>query len=109
MRPSRLRAHRVNRSGAYPEWLGGIADRVAAQLDRRDPSSQRDILVWSDGSVTGPQDNGNRTDELRLVATFTPGERPSAAEIETTVRNGLATVPHGDEVDEPAPPRPAAR
>lgn len=80
-----------------PEWLSGIAERVAAQLNGRNPASGRDVLVWSDGSVTGPQDNGNRTDELRLVATFTPGECPPPDEIETTVRNGLATVPKDGE------------
>ena len=94
----------MNGREAEPEWVSSIAERVAAQLSARNPASQRDVLVWSDGSVTGPQDNGNRTDELRLVATFTPGECPPAAEIETTVRNGLATVPRGDEKPAGLPP-----
>lgn len=82
-----------------PDWLGGIADRVAAELARRSPESQLDVHVWSDGSVTGPQDNGTRTDGLHLVATFTPGEHPSSAAIEETVRRGLTTVPKTDERD----------
>ncbi|MEO8538736.1 MAG: hypothetical protein ABI577_03275 [bacterium] len=79
-----------------PDWLTEIAARVRSLLERRPSDSPADVYVWSDGTVTGPRDTGDRTDDLRLVATFTPGEEPTAAAIEETVRNGLAAVPRGE-------------
>lgn len=84
-------------AGANTDWVSGIGERVERQLARRSPESQDDVYVWSDGSVTGPQESEGRAETLRLVATFTPGEHPSRDEIEQSVRNGLATVPKGGE------------
>lgn len=87
-----------------PDWLGEIASRVRSQLQKRRPGAEQDVYVWSDGTVTGPRNPGDRTDTLRLVGTFTPGETLSDAAIEETVRNGLATVPRGDEAAPATPP-----
>lgn len=76
-----------------PSWLEGAVALVAEQLATRPEDSQRDIHVWDDDSVTGPKDSDSAVAERRLIATFSPGEHPNREAIETTLINGLQTVP----------------
>lgn len=59
-------------------------------MSSRRADSERDVYVWSDGSVTGPKGDDERVSDLRLVAMFSPGEFPSESDIRTSLLNGMA-------------------
>ena len=81
------------------DWVDGAVKQVMEQLAAKDPRSNRDIYVWSDGTVSGPRDNDSRVSDERVVSVFTPGEHSTEAEIRASIAKGLAdTHEHGREL-----------
>lgn len=74
-------------------WIDRAVSQVVSQLSQKAPDAPKDIYVWSDGSVTGPMDNtGERVEQLRVVAVFSPNEAPTESAIRETLQNGMREV-----------------
>lgn len=73
-----------------PDWIDRAVSQIVHQLAQKESDNQKDVYVWSDGSVTGPKDNtGTGVEELRVVAVFSPNEAPSEGAIRETLENGM--------------------
>ncbi len=72
------------------DWIDAAVKQVLHQLSQKDPGAQKDVHVWSDGTVTGPKDNtGDRVEELRIISVFSPNESPTEDEVRQSLENGM--------------------
>lgn len=81
------------------DWVDAAVKQVMDQLRAKDPRSDRDVYVWSDGTVSGPRDSDSRVSDERVVSVFTPGEQSSEAAIRASIVKGLEdTRGHGRDI-----------
>jgi hypothetical protein len=65
---------------------------VLSQLAAKPLDTQKDIYVWSDGTVSMQGGLEERSAEARLISVFSPGERPTREQIRTSLERGLASA-----------------
>jgi|GEM_PF-5027477 len=72
--------------------IEGTVNTVLSQLAAKPPDTQKDIYVWSDGAVSMQGGLEERSASARVIAVFSPGERPTREEVRTSLLRGLESA-----------------
>lgn len=72
--------------------IEGTVNTVLSQLAQKPLDTQKDIYVWSDGTVSMQGGLEERSADARLISVFSPGERPTREAIRTSLLNGLESA-----------------
>jgi hypothetical protein len=86
-------------NGTGPTWLDEVVVAICQRLEHRPTNSDRDIYVWSDGTITGPPeaDDDSTGQERRVISVFTPGEHTSAGAVRESLLAGIDSVADDEE------------
>lgn len=72
--------------------IEGTVNTVLSQLEAKPIDTQKDIYVWSDGTVSMQGGREERSADARVISVFSPGERPTREAIRESLVRGLESA-----------------